>query len=76
MNLVNRDIDTGTKTEEAEERNAREAKMVEATDFHSVGAGSNPVASTKNNCMRKENFNIDWTTNVIAGRSYSRLSLQ
>lgn len=35
-----------TETQEAEERYAAEAKLVEAQDFHSWGAGSNPVGST------------------------------
>lgn len=76
MNLSTTDIGSmTTKTEEAEERNAREAKMVEASDFHSGEAGSIPVASTNDYMKGNWNFNIDTKTTVIAGRSYSRLSL-
>lgn len=46
MTLKKNDIDLGKATEEAEERFAPEAKMVEALDFQSRRAGSNPVGST------------------------------
>jgi hypothetical protein len=59
-------------TEEAEERNAREAKQVEASDFHSGEAGSSPVASTKD---MKNWFKINCTTIAVAGRDMARLSV-
>lgn len=45
MNAKTNDIEL-TKTEEADEINAREAKQVEACAFQAQGAGSSPVAST------------------------------
>lgn len=70
---IGKDIDS--KITEAEERNAGEAKVVEATDFHPVGAGSIPVTSTKNMNVNKFGKNIDcgFITWNIAGRDYTRL---
>ncbi len=45
--MTSKDNTTILCKEEAEERNAPEAKMVEATDFQSVGTGSIPVRSTR-----------------------------
>lgn len=70
MTLNKNHTDLETKTEEAEERNAREAKQVEAPDFHSGRVGSSPIAST--DCFFKK---VSFTIAIINGREYSRLSV-
>ena len=78
MTSLKNDIELGNKTEEAEERNAPEGKLVEPTDFQSVGADSNPVGSTKDWQVEKMNngdFNIKKTCATIDGREYNRLSV-
>ena len=75
-----------SKTEEAEEIYAPEAKMVEAPDFHSGRAGSIPVWSTVMKDWYEGNkktdvsgagikFNCTTITNTIAGRDFSRLGV-
>lgn len=62
-----------TKTEEAEERNAAQAKVVEATDFQSVERGSTPLGSAKG--TKEKNWNLVAMTDTIGGRDFSRLSV-
>lgn len=76
--MITRTNDIDNKTEEAEERNAPEAKVVEASHFQCERAGSSPVGSTKGDEMiigKQNTFN--WTKKdfVIAGRAQSRLSV-
>lgn len=82
MTLIKNDIELSGKTEEAEERNAPEAKMVEAPDFHSGRTGSNPVWSTdikKDNDWQVEacgnDFSIKTIDRQVAGINTSRLSV-
>lgn len=78
MTLLKNDIELSSKTEEAEERNTPEGKLVEPIDFQSVGAGSNPVGSTNDWQVEKLNngdFNIKKTCAIIDGREYNRLSV-
>lgn len=53
---------------EAEERNAPEAKQVEALLFHSKGTGSSPVRST-------DNWYVE-TATTICGRNQGRLGIR
>lgn len=78
MNL-NQDVIVGRETEEAEERNAPEAKQVEACAFQAQRAGSSPVGSTDDWCVEKignRDFNIIKTTATICGRDHGRLGIQ
>lgn len=78
MTLVKNDIEL-SKTEEAEEINAPEAKMVEACDFHSQGTGSLPVWSTTSDwevekCGNSD-FNIKKIDRQVAEITTARLSV-
>lgn len=77
MTRLTNDITKNESTKEAEERNAPEAKLVEATDFQSVGASSNLVGSTNDWCTEKcgNDFNIKRINTRVAGNDYSRLSV-
>lgn len=82
MTLVKNDIEISNQ---AEERNAREAKRIEASDFHSGEAGLSSVASTNNFEGLNENdwqvekcgndFSIKTVDRQVAGINTSRLSV-
>lgn len=86
MNKLKNDIDSGTKTSEAEERNTPEAKVVEASHFQCERASSTLVGSTngdemiigKNNGWQDFN-NANFITKrkdvIVGGRDVSRLSV-
>lgn len=77
MTLLKTDIDL-SKTEEAEERFAPEAKQVEACAFQAQGVGSSPIRSTNDwevEKLKNGDFNIKQVNTTIAGRDYNRLSV-
>ena len=76
MTFIQNDIELG-KTEEAEERNATEVKVVETSDFHSEEASSNLVGSTNDWQTEKcgGDFTIKTINRQVAGENYSRLSV-
>ncbi len=73
--MINKNENINTETVEGEERNAGEAKRVEALDFHPRRTGSSPVISTKDFMKNCDWKNIGVKTDTINGRAFSRLSV-